>query len=128
MIDETSTQNGGPPSLADGRYRLRVKAANVVGTDGALLGGNDPTTGDYVTDDDTAGSGAGYHFGLYRLFGDGTGNAVVDLFDLAEFRTTYNESAGSLAYLWYYDADNNGTVDLVDLAEFRRRMNINLFG
>ena len=75
---------------------------------------------------DTAGGGAG-QVGLYRLFGDATGNGVVDLADLAAFRGTFNQTAPNAAYLAYLDADNSGTVDLADLSEFRSRFNQNLF-
>ena len=48
--------------------------------------------------------------GLFRLFGDATGNGVVDLSDLAAFRGTFNAGAGNPAYLDYLDADGSGGV------------------
>ena len=88
--------------------------------------GNGTAGGAYQSPDDTAAGGPG-QLRLYRLFGDATGNGVVDLVDLAAFRGTFNAGAGSPAYLDYLDADNNGTVDLVDLGEFRSRFNASVF-
>ena len=64
---------------------------------------------------------------LYRLFGDATGNGVVDLVDLQAFRSTFNVTSGNPGFLAYLDADNNGVVDLVDLQSFRSRFNQSLF-
>ena len=64
---------------------------------------------------------------LYRLFGDATGDGVVDLSDLTAFRSTYNAGTGNLAYVSYLDADNSGVVDLTDLTEFRNRYNHSVF-
>jgi hypothetical protein len=64
---------------------------------------------------------------LYRLFGDATGNGLVDLSDLAAFRGTFNAGTGSPFYLDYLDADHNGTVDLADLGAFRSRFNRSVF-
>ena len=83
--------------------------------------------GDYTSPPDTAGSGAGHFFGLYRLFGDATGNGVVDQADLDIFRTTFNLTSLDPRFLEYLDAENNEVVDLIDLAEFRLRYNFNLF-
>src|SRR5205823_5842686 len=111
VIDPVST---GPNfSLADGVYRLSIAdgAVTSAATGLALDGdGNGTAGGAYLSPLDTAGSGAGFHFGLYRLFGDATGNGTVDLFDLQSFRSTFNASLGNPAYLAYLDADNNSTV------------------
>jgi Dockerin type I domain len=110
-------------------YQLAIASANVTGSDGLAFDG-DPdgvAGGDYLSPMDSAGSGAGYHYGLFRLFGDGTGNGTVDLLDLAQFRGTLNHISGDLGYLWYFDADENGTVDLLDLGQLRSRLNHNLF-
>ena len=61
---------------------------------------------------------------LYRLFGDATGNGVVDLSDLAQFRLTFNATSLDPQYLNYLDVNNNGVVDLTDLAQFRTRFNV----
>jgi hypothetical protein len=126
--DPLSGSNGGQLSLADGRYQLRVLGTDV--TDAALgwnLDGNGDGVpgGDYVTPAETTISTGGLH--LYRLFGDATGDGIVDLSDLAAFRGAYNAGAGNPAYLASLDADNSGAVDLADLREFAKRMNHSVF-
>jgi hypothetical protein len=93
---------------------------------GITLDGNgDGTAGDnYVSPTDTYG-GTGPR--LYRLFGDVNGDGVVDLTDLAQFRSAYNTNSTQAAYLWYLDADGNGLIDASDLGEFRSRFNHNVF-
>jgi hypothetical protein len=108
-------------SLADGVYTLHVFAAQVTVGTVHLDGDGDGTAGgDYVL----AGTQAN---GLFRLFGDATGDGHVDLSDLAAFRGAYNAGTGNPAYLAYLDADNSGVIDLTDLAEFRNRYNTTLF-
>jgi hypothetical protein len=126
--DPISGQNGGALSLADGRYQLTVLGTAV--TDAALGwafdgNGDGVPGGNYVTPTDTY-SGTGLR--LYRLFGDATGDGIVDLSDLTAFRSTLNAGTGNPAYLSYLDADNSGTVDLTDLTEFRNRFNHSVFG
>jgi hypothetical protein len=125
-IDPASLQNGGPASLADGRYRLTVLDGLVTSSDGQALDGdgNGTAGGSYQTADESAGPGP---LRLYRLFGDATGDGGVDLVDLAALRGSFNATSGSAAYLDYLDANNTGTVDLVDLAEFRGRFNQTVF-
>jgi hypothetical protein len=114
-------------SLADGRYTLTVAAAAVTANGMPLDGNGDGTSGDsYVSPADTAAGGPG-QLRLYRLFGDATGNGVVDLSDLVALRGTFNAGLGSPVYLHYLDADGNGTVDLADLGEFRSRFNRSVF-
>ncbi len=132
VIDQVSTQNGGVPSLADGVYQLHIADLAVTGANGQALDGDGNTTagGAYHSPLDTAGSGAGHVYGLYRLFGDSTGNAVVDLNDLQDFRNTFNVSGPSSVdprFRDFFDADNNNVVDLTDLQQFRNRFNVSLF-
>jgi hypothetical protein len=119
-IDPVSTQNGGQPSLNDGRYQLTIFAANVSGPGGQLLAGDGAAAGiDYVS---SSASGPNGYGDIYRLFGDASGEGVLsNLPDLAYFRSAYNAGTGNPAYLAYLDADNNGAVDLTDLAEWRNR-------
>jgi hypothetical protein len=125
-IDPMSIMNGGAASLADGRYQLTILAGNVTGGNGLALDGdnNGSAGGNYVSPTETQG-GSGLH--LYRLFGDATGDGVVDLSDLTAFRGTYNAGTGNPAFLSYLDADNSGVVDLTDLTEFRNRYNHSVF-
>jgi regulation of enolase protein 1 (concanavalin A-like superfamily) len=112
-------------SLMDGRYQLTVRGGVVYNGFGFVDGDADGTAGgDYVSPADELG-GTGLR--LYRLFGDATGDGVVDLADLGQMRGTFNAGVGEPAYLAYLDADANGTVDLSDLGQFRSRFNQNLF-
>jgi hypothetical protein len=127
-IDPVSAANNGQPSLADGRYQLTVFGAAV--SDAALGWGLDGDAdgvpgGNFVTPAETSYSPTALH--LYRLFGDATGDGVVDLNDLTAFRSTYNAGTGNPAHLAYLDADNGGAIDLTDLAEFRNRYNHSVF-
>ena len=73
-------------SLADGRYTLTVLSSQVTGNGLALDGDSNGTPGsDYVSPTDTLGGGPG-QLRLYRLFGDATGDGIVDQLDLAQFR------------------------------------------
>jgi hypothetical protein len=126
-IDNVSSENGGVPSLADGRYQLTVLAADVSGPDGLALAGNGTTSGtNYVSPADTLGGGAG-QLHLYRIFGDANGDGVVDQQDLGQFRQAFNTSTGNPLYISFLDADNTGAVDQQDLGQFRTRFNANVF-
>jgi hypothetical protein len=121
--DPVSSLNGASPSLADGRYTLTVLASAVTGVaDGqAINGGNN-----YVSPPDTLGGGAG-QLHLFRIFGDATGDGIVDQVDLGQFRTAFNAALGDSNYLWYLDADGGGAVDQTALGQFRVRFNSNVF-
>jgi hypothetical protein len=121
--DSVSGQNGGQLSLADGRYSLTILSANVTGNGVALDGdGNGTAGGDYVSPTDTLGGGTG-QLHLYRLFGDVTGDGIVDQQDLGQFRTSFNSGTPNLAF----DANNDHNVDQQDLGQFRTRFNTNVF-
>jgi hypothetical protein len=109
-------------SLADGRYVL-TGFGNQITVNGAALDadGNGSPGGDFVFGDDVTNER------LFRLFGDATGNGVVDLSDLAAFRSTFNKTSADAGYLAFLDHDGNGTVDLNDLGAFRSRFNVNLY-
>jgi hypothetical protein len=127
LTDPVSGGNGVSPSLADGRYTLTVFADKVTGASGSLFDGNgDGTPGDnYISPTDTPAGGPGqYH--LFRLFGDTTGDGVVDLNDLAAWRNAYNTAVGQSGYVPYLDANNDHSIDLTDLAQFRSRINHNV--
>jgi hypothetical protein len=114
------------PSLVDGKYQLTILGGSITGSANGLAfdGDHDGTAGgDYVSPADTAGSGPGHHLGLYRLYGDVTGDGTVDLADLSQFRSSFNTFAGSANYIAALDADGNHTIDLTDLAAFRNNFN-----
>lgn len=97
-------------SLPDGRYRLVVHSSLVTDSLGQRLDGN----GDTVAGDD-------YTQDFFRLFGDVDGNGVVDVRDLAVFRTAYNTRSGQAGYLWYLDFNGDGRIDLTDYSSFLAR-------
>jgi hypothetical protein len=116
-VDPQSIQStaGGPttPSLGDGKFQLTVLASNVSGPGGQLAGNGTTPGTNFLTPAEAAGSTTGLH--LWRLFGDATGNGVVDLNDLSVFI--------SPGYHNYLDANNDGLINLNDLAAFRNRYN-----
>ena len=101
---------------------MTVFSAAVTGTNNGLSlnGGTN-----YVSPADTF-QGNGLH--LYRLYGDASGDGVVDSIDLGQFRSTFNANNSQSNYLVYLDADNSGAVDAQDLSQFRTRFNANVFG
>jgi hypothetical protein len=124
--DPVSGLNGGVPSLADGRYQLTILGNAVNGPGGIFLDGDGDGSpgGNYVSPTDTY-QGSGLH--LYRLFGDASGDGVVDATDLGQFRSTFNANTTNPFYLSFLDADNSGAVDASDLGQFRSRFNLNVF-
>jgi hypothetical protein len=122
--DSASGRGGGLPSLADGRYQLTVVGSAVTGPGEAALDGDGTPGGNYVSPAD-AYRGSGLK--LYRLFGDGNGDGVVDGTDLGQFRSAYNSGIGNPLYLSFLDADGGGAIDATDLGQFRVRFNANVF-
>jgi hypothetical protein len=110
------------PSLADGRFQLTVLSTNVTGLTGLALNGGS----NYVSPADTAGGGPG-QLQLYRLYGDATGDGIVDQLDLGQFRVANNAGPGNPAYVAFLDADNSGTIDQTDLGQFRTRNNTGVY-
>jgi hypothetical protein len=123
--DPLSGENGGAPSLADGRYQLTVLSGAVTGANGLALNGGG-LNGNFVSPTDTQGSGPG-ELGLFRLFGDVNGDGVVDQLDLGQFRAANNSFSGAVAYVAFLDADNSGSIDQLDLGQFRSRLNTSVF-
>ena len=121
-VDPVSSQNGAAPSLADGRFKLSILSAQV-NVNGTPLAGGQPN-GDYNSPDDTF---HGTGLGLYRLFGDASGDGVVDPTDLGQLRSTFNANSSQANYISYLDANSNGVVDAQDLSQFRARFNVNVF-
>jgi len=124
--DQISAVNGYDPSLNDGRYRLTILGQKVSGSNGLDLdgAGTGSPGSNYVSPADSYG-GNGLH--LYRLFGDGNGDGVVDSTDVGRLRSTYNQNSSEPFYLSYLDANNDGVVDSLDVGQFRPRFNANVF-
>jgi autotransporter-associated beta strand protein len=113
-------------SLADGLYQLTIFGSAIVGSNGHALdgAGKNIAGSDYVSPTDT-NQGSGLR--LFRLFGDVTGDGVVDQVDLGQFRLAFNTSTWNEFYRWYLDSDNSGSIDQLDLGQFRIRFNTNVF-
>jgi hypothetical protein len=124
--DALSAQNGALASLGDGRYTLSVFGSSINDSHGAAVDANNNGTlgSTYTSPADTFG-GAG--LGLYRLYGDITGDGVVDPTDLNSFRNTFNVNNTQANYIAALDANNDGVVDPTDLNQFRTRFNTNVF-
>ncbi len=109
-------------SLADGVYTVGVIASLVTGSGGTQLDGNgDGTPGD---DYSLAGTQAN---GLYRLFGDSTGDGATNAIDLGQFRNAIGTVPGDPNYRDYLDFDASSAVNAFDFGQFRNRFGINLF-
>jgi hypothetical protein len=97
-------------SLADGNYVLTV-LDSVNDVAGNQLDGDD---GDGV-----AGGNATSEF--IRIFGDMTGDGMVSIFDLLQFRIAYRSEIGDENYNADVDYSGDGRVDIFDLLQFRVR-------
>ncbi len=102
-------------SLADGRYRVVVRA-NQVTANGQQLDGDGNGTGgdDFALDGSIAN-------GLFRLFGDANGDGTNNAFDFGQFRPAFGSSTGQTAYLDFLDFDAGGTINAFDFGQFRNR-------
>jgi hypothetical protein len=89
-------------SLIDGRYSLKV-------TGSAVTASGVPMAADFTYADSGTTSGNQ----LYRLYGDGDGNRVVNQSDLTLFRAAFGSTDPT------FDVDANGVVNQLDLVAFR---------
>ena len=100
-------------TLADGNYEI------VFNTNGATNGGiGVDGNGDGLV-------GGTFRFGgssvdrFFRLYGDASGDGVVDLLDFGEFRSRFGSSTGQTNFANHLDANLDGNVDLIDFGRFR---------
>jgi len=93
-------------SLVDGNYRLTT-LNTVTDTAGNPLHGNDDTTENHTDD-------------FFRLYGDVTGDARVNVFDLLGFRQAYLTSTGDAEFNEQFDSNNDGVNNVFDLLRFRQ--------
>jgi hypothetical protein len=99
--------------LKDGNYQLVISAAAVTAAGLRLDGDEDGSAGsDYIF-------GANSIDGLYRKFGDASGDGTVDLSDFAIFRHVFGTSSEDVEFDESLDANEDGTIDLLDFARFR---------
>jgi sugar lactone lactonase YvrE len=101
-------------SLLDGRYTLTVLSAQVSAGGQPLDGdGNGTAGGDAVT-------------ALHRLYGDVTGDALVNGADFNVFRTAFGAGVGNPAYDPALDFDGNGVINGADFNQFRTRFGLGI--
>jgi hypothetical protein len=126
--DQISALNGFSqnPSLVDGRYRLTIVGQSISSSNGLDLdgAGTGSPGSNYISPTDTY-LGSGLH--LYRLFGDVSGDGVVDATDVGQLKSTFNRNSSDPLYISFLDADNNGVVDASDVGQFKPRFNVNVF-
>jgi predicted outer membrane repeat protein len=96
-------------SLPDGNYRLTMLDTITDGGGTQLDGDADGAPGGNATDE------------FFRLYGDATGDGSVDIFDLLQFRTTYNTQNGDSNFNEAFDFGGDGNINVFDLLQFRTR-------
>jgi hypothetical protein len=101
-------------SLADGNYQLTTFGDQIqtisgldFDADGDGVAGGNAVFGDTEADD------------FFRLFGDVTGDRVVNVFDLLGFRNAWQSQTGDADFEKGYDSNGDGIIDIFDLLRFR---------
>jgi hypothetical protein len=94
-------------SLMDGSYTLRVRSSQTSALGLPLAGG------DHVT-------------ALHRLYGDVTGDALVNAADFVAFRAAFGAGVGNPSYRADLDFNRDGLINAADFVEFRPRFGRNL--
>lgn len=92
-------------SLADGRFVLTVIAGQVSNAGGTLAGDNQFDDSD----------------GLFRLFGDISGNRSVDIQDYGQFSLSYPRNLGDPGFNAAFDFNGDTHVDIFDYGQFGLR-------
>ncbi|MBX7102441.1 MAG: hypothetical protein K1X57_00065 [Gemmataceae bacterium] len=101
-------------SLQDGRYTLTMLGAEVTNVDGFDGNGDGIAGGDFTFGSTPYVSGAQPATGIFRLFGDASGNGKVESDDFLAFRLAFLSSSDT------FDFNGNGSVDSsTDLLQFR---------
>jgi len=96
-------------SLRDGRYTLKMFSWLIYNDNGILDGDGDGVAGgDYVLT--STGS-----TGVFRLYGDNNGDAIINAVDFAAFRTVFGLGAS------IFDFNGDGRTDADDFAQFQKR-------
>lgn len=108
-------------SLADGYFTLGVIADQVHNAYGVALDGN----ADGYSGDDFTRAGTKTN-GMFRLFGDATGDGTVNAADSPSFMAAYGTSTGDAAYRDYFDFNNDGYINASDYGQFVARYGISL--
>ncbi len=108
-------------SLRDGNYMLTLDASRIYRADGSSLDGdgNGTAGGDLIVGDDAAD-------GFYRLFGDTSGNRVVELGEFNLFRSSFGRQTGNAGFIPEFDFNQDGNITLADFNKFRSNFGQNL--
>jgi hypothetical protein len=101
-------------SLRDGRYTLSINAALVSAFGGQLDGNGDGVGGDNYAFGDSQG--------LFRFFGDVTGDRSVDIADFGQFSATYGLTRGQPGFRSAFDFNGDGVIDIADFGQFSIRI------
>ena len=103
---DSLTRNG-VGALEDGNYQLTVDGSQVrrSGTDLEL--GSNVVFGDVAAD------------GFFSLYGDDTGNRIVNVVDLLSFRESYLVPSSDADFNADMDFNGDGNINVIDLLNFR---------
>jgi hypothetical protein len=101
-------------ALLDGFYELTIDASQITSNGYALDLDGDTSTSDSLVIGDQESDG------FFARYGDWSGDGILNVFDLLEFRKTYALNPGEAGYNAALDFDTNG-VGIFDLLEFRKR-------
>jgi hypothetical protein len=63
---------------------------------------------------------------FYRLYGDVTGDRLVNAADFVTFRQAFGSASGSPAYVAALDYDGDGLINALDFTQFRPRFGLSL--
>ena len=94
-------------SLANGHYRLTIRADKIRDAAGRQLDG-----------DGNGSEGGNYVDEFFRLFGDTNGDGKLDAADKRVLKSAYGNRSNQPGYLWYLDFNSNGRIWAEDAALF----------
>ena len=101
-------------SLADGNYRLTTFDTITDGSGNQIDGNGNGSAGGNATDE------------FFRLYGDTNGSGNVNIFDLLDFRNSFNSVNGDANFNPALDFNGDGRVNVFDLLQFRTRFNTSI--
>src|SRR5262249_37092728 len=114
-----SNQLGWPGRRPRRAERQKSKIRDLPPAADGLDGNGDGVGGDnYVLAADPTPNPPGPLTGIFRFFGDATGNGAADAADFLQFRTDYVLTNVPNSP---FDFDGNGSVDAADFLQFRNR-------
>jgi hypothetical protein len=119
---------GNTRGLVDGNYFLNTVVADITANGVALDGARNGVAGSTTTGSGNLnGNGVNEVDEFWRLFGDATGNRVVNGLDSNIVRGAYNSTSTSPNYLWYLDFNMDGSINATDALAYRKNLGHRLF-